>query len=101
MATRSVISLALPNSSFQSIYCHFDGDHLYPILSNQYKTEDQVKDLISLRSLASLEPLDPYNGKNDEAQTQHTINEFKEYIDRCGAEYAYIYIKGKWASLKI
>lgn len=56
MGTRSRIGLELPDGTFGSIYCHWDG---YPgyngkILLGHYSDPAKVEELISLGDLSSL-----------------------------------------------
>lgn len=55
MATRSTITLSLPDS-YDSIYCHWDGAPSYngKMLLEHYNTEEKVKELIALGSISSL-----------------------------------------------
>ncbi len=56
MGTRSWIGRAMPDGTFEAIFCHFDGypDHHWPILTKHYATETQVAALMNLGDLSFL-----------------------------------------------
>ena len=56
MATRSRIGILENDGSVTSIYCHWNGyiSHNGRILREHYKTEEKVRELISLGDLSSL-----------------------------------------------
>ena len=61
MSTRSFIGAIdnkdSSNTRVVGVYCHYDGypDHHRPILKNNYATEKDVYDLISLGDISSLD----------------------------------------------
>jgi len=62
MSTRSRIGIRNQNGSITSIYCHHDGypDGVGEVLLNNYKTEEKIRQLLSLGDLSSIgtEPID-------------------------------------------
>lgn len=50
MSTHSHIGIKLPGNKVRWIYCHFDGyrEYMYPMLSENYTTIEQVNALIDL-----------------------------------------------------
>ena len=56
MSTSCRIAIKLPNGSYRSIYCHFDGyeDGVGKILNQNYATEDAANWLINLGDLRSI-----------------------------------------------
>ncbi len=65
MGTRCTISIK-DEQGTQGVYCHWDGDpeHMMPILTQHYGTEEQVRALLALGDLSSLgERLAPEEGE--------------------------------------
>ena len=56
MSTSCRIAIKLPNGSYRSVYCHFDGyeDRVGKILNQNYATEDAANWLINLGDLRLL-----------------------------------------------
>ena len=56
MSTSYRIAIKLPNGSYRSVYCHFDGyeDRVGKILNQNYATEDAASWLINLGDLRLL-----------------------------------------------
>lgn len=116
MATRSAIGIITDRYIF-GIYCHWDG---YPenngrILVENYKTLDQVWDLIKLGDLSSLnkevgtkhasgyhDTFCTYYGRDLEGYDnidyrQFTCRqEFKEHFENSGCEYFYLFNDDQW-----
>jgi hypothetical protein len=71
MATRSTISMELPDGTVRSIYCHWDG---YPsnngkILLNHYSNREKISKLLDLGSLSCL---------GDEIGEQHNFDKHSD-----------------------
>jgi hypothetical protein len=56
MATRSSISVKLPDGKCRTIYCHWDGspEHNGNILNQHYRDLDKINKLIDLGDISSL-----------------------------------------------
>lgn len=62
MSTSCIISAIQPDSTYKSIYCHWDGypSHVGQILRDHYTDPDKINALIALGNLSSLyENLEP------------------------------------------
>lgn len=57
MATPAYIGILNNDRTVEAIYCHYDGypDHICPLLSNYYNTEEAIRELIALGDLCCLE----------------------------------------------
>lgn len=103
MATRSRIAIEHVGGLVESIYCHWDG---YPsgngkTLFENYKTEEQVKDLIKLGDISSLgatlEETVAYHRDRGEAYNAPTRHaDAGDYLRSDVEEYGYIYRQGEW-----
>jgi len=120
MSTRSVIGKKLPDGTYRTIYCHFDGypEHQEPILKKHYNTEELVDRLLDLGDLSVLgETLGEkhdfsarikgvclaYGRDRGEKNVGACICEgllkiAKRYSD---CEYLYIFEDGKWETEKL
>lgn len=121
MATRSIISMQLEDKLFKSVYCHWDGglDWNGKILFEHYQDVEKIKELIQLGDISSLyqdvhipesvehsfdkrcEGITTFYGrdrgeKNIEAKTHYSINGLTNRINKCGAEFLYLYKDSKW-----
>lgn len=71
MSTRSYIGILEPDETVTCIYCHFDGypEHMGPVLTEAYNTEEKVRSLIGLGCLSSC-----YKTMCPDPNLPHTLN---------------------------
>lgn len=124
MATRSFIGKLNSDGSVNGIYCHFDGypDHNGKILQDNYLDSVKVDALLALGSLSSLgaeigEKHDfnertnaafckAYHRDRGEDFEENTvfpsIKEMQlEANNKLGAEFAYVFVEGKWQTFEL
>ena len=122
MSTRSRIAVKNQNGSYDSIYVHFDGYGHLPILNQFYSTEDKVRELINLGDLSVLgeeigtkTDFSTFSGQDqclaygrDRGETSTNPINSVDYgtllglARNCGAEYLYIFEKGKrWGQITL
>lgn len=102
MATRSTIWYKdEETNTYKGIYCHWDG---YPsnngsLLLHNYRTIDEVKELISMGFLSSLgkdiETCEFYHRDRNEDLNVYEVfskDDINEYFE----EYTYLFENGKW-----
>lgn len=108
MATRSAIAVRNTDSSYDVIYCHWDGypDHQLPILTTKYNTAKRARRLIAKGDLSSLEtdhgwqrePREPaplyYYERGDEDCEPRNVSgkELREFANNCSCEHMYLYV---------
>jgi hypothetical protein len=127
MGTRGMIGIKNADGTIDAIYCHWDSypSHNGRILSEHYRDEGKVRELIALGDISSLReeigekhPFDDYNlpdtvkerwknwctayGRDRgetgiEARNYHNETFFAGGADSCGAEYAYLFDNGEWS----
>ena len=113
MATRSRIGYVLSDDSIVNVYHHWDGypEWLGVTLEEQYNTDEKVKELIDggnmsscysdseydkeLEKFVEVDPRPSYYGGDDEAPVLSKNLDEMAKID-CGAEFLYVWLKGKW-----
>ena len=104
MATRSMISIKNEDNTYDAVYCHFDGypDGVGKVLKDNYKTEDIVRELISLGAMSCIkesinecefytkrgEPLQNYKGSS--------LNNLMKKGHDIGCEYLYVFDNYGW-----
>ena len=118
MSTRARIGIVNADGTITSIYTQSDGyfSHHSPILENHYATEAKVRELLALGALSYLaenigekhdfnNPVEgwcrSYHRDRDEllAVSIHKDRRaFDLFGSRCGAEYLYLFNKGKWTA---
>ncbi len=114
MATRSTISLLLPDNTVRTIYCHWDGylDNNGKLLLNHYNTEDKVKKLLALGDISSLgETPDPTLSTHsfetpqqdvciaygrDRGESDVEAKDSPSFDDAQKEEFNYLFKNGKW-----
>jgi hypothetical protein len=105
MSTRSRITQALPNGTFKSIYCHFDGylSGVGKILLEDYNTEEKLAALLDLGDISSIDPrfakVEAYGRDRGEKGTEALIVPDMSQIDR--QSYNYLFTpEGEWMYMK-
>lgn len=100
MSTNSNIIIKHPDlTEYASIYCHWDGylSHNGKILLENYKTHDQVVELVSLGDLSELhntaDECVSYHRWRGDAKNIRTGTVLSTHADQ---EYAYLFQDGKW-----
>ena len=105
MSTSCEISIKYKDDSYESQYCHYDGD-LYCVgqaLFQNFKDVEQIKSVLlnkgPLRSVCGgVEYLDT-DQEDDLGAAEHKNQEaFQQFIDDSWAEYVYVFDEadGKW-----
>ena len=77
MATPCLIAIHDDEKGYLASYCHWDGyhDHMWPLLTEHYNTEELVRKLINLGDASSIdERLEPTPG------VAHSYNEPEEGV---------------------
>ena len=111
MSTNARIGLQL-DGGIVSVYHHWDG---YPQwlgvqLTQKYSNVEDLRELIDGGDISCLASDTDWNrnevpehvqyyshrGEDCPPQIAHSITEYFEQCDNCGAEYAYIFDKGEW-----
>jgi hypothetical protein len=123
MSTRSRIGISRADGTIISIYSHWDG---YPkgvgaTLKKYYKNSAKILQLMELGDISVLgknigtkhsfeiasetDETTAYGRdrgeKGVEAQISKSLEDFVKLADNSGAEYAYLWEKGKWKTMKI
>lgn len=72
MSARPLIAIKT-DKGYKAIYNHFDGDSLYPILTENYTDENKVKALIALGDISFLgEEIGPHPSPKNAVSTPYT-----------------------------
>lgn len=106
MSTRSTIAMK-DGDKFRSIYCNFDGypDHHYPILNENYNTDEKVRELMDLGDLCSLDKdlisCEFYHRDMNEKYEDTKCMAFSSYNElikhaKTSGNYFYFWDKGEW-----
>lgn len=124
MATRSFIGILNQDSTVNYIYCHFDGypSYMLPMLTHNYNTEEEVRELLGLGDISVLKPLvSPPEGEEHSFHNPHpfttiayhrdrgdylleksTISESlysRQLLGNNGIDYGYLFKDGEWIVL--
>lgn len=104
MSTSCEVAIKHKDGSYESQYCHYDGD-LYGVgraLLKEYKDIEQIKSLLKpgpIRTiLGVVEYLETYTEDDLGAKKTQNQEEFQSFIDDSWAEYVYVFDEadGKW-----
>ena len=117
MGTRSRIAVQLPDASFKSIYCHWDGypSHNGKILQDHYNDVEKVTKLVSLGDMSSLgERIGRKHGINKrpagsctfygrdrgekgvEATVSKSLKDLYKLTQESGGEWLYVFMDSAW-----
>ncbi|OED43256.1 hypothetical protein ACH42_10565 [Endozoicomonas sp. (ex Bugula neritina AB1)] len=108
MSTRSRIAMRLENNRYRSVYCHFDGDLVGPILHKHYASEDQARIIINGGDLRSVWPdrLDTYQDRGDLWQQirpsdSEDLPQLIALAWESSAEYLYYWQDDAWQTIEL
>jgi len=105
MSTRAVIAAKCGDGSCKAVYVHYDGYGLWPILQENYNSQDKVDALVALGDLSSLgdslETCKAYgrdNGKAVEITVLDRLDDALTELD-WGQEYIYLWDGSGWSQV--
>ena len=108
MSTRSRIAIRLPEGSYRSIYCHFDGDLVGPILQKHYASDEKAQMIINSGDLRSVSPdkLDTYQDRGDSWRhvcpaDSPDLSHLISLAWESGAEYLYYWQDDAWQTVEL
>lgn len=95
MATRSTISVVLPNGTVQSVYCHWDGylDGVGKTLKEYYNTIERAMLITEGGPISSLSPKYAYDEANP-----HQSNKLHSY-DKPADDVTVVYVRDRGEKL--
>jgi hypothetical protein len=109
MSTRSLIAKLNQDETFDAVYCHFDGyrDGVGATLSDNYVTEESVKNLISMGDMSTLgktlDECDFYTNRGEPLKVRRNLT-FEQLMKKSNdmwAEYLYIFENNRWTNIEI
>jgi hypothetical protein len=110
MATRSLITIKNPDSTYDAVYCHFDGYPQAPgvghILKQHYGSENKIRELISLGGMSALgseiKDCDFYKDRGEKVKNfkSQSWDNLMEIAKNMWCEYIHIF-SDKWGHVEI